>query len=218
MKKYILIFLPIFLIFLPHLLLAQVKTGINTTNPQATLEVNGDLIIRDLPVVKEKEAFYAIGHDQNNKIVSLSKDLTSYSTYLGFAPMASTHREELPFTLENGYITTLEGFGIGACYGVMIKFTIYFIGTTYIGAELHGISTSRDTKYNEVILSSTENIFGTSLEILAKASGCSATSGHTLSYNAQTKKITVSFADSPTYYPNAGLFVINKVTKVKQTN
>ncbi|MCS4238661.1 hypothetical protein M2306_001099 [Myroides gitamensis] len=215
MKKqgYILLFL-----LLSNLLLAQPKTGINTTNPQATLEVNGDLIVRDLPVVKEKEAFYAIGHDQNNKIVSLSKDITSYSTYLGFAPMAPTHREELPFTLENGYITTLEGFGIGACYGVMIKFTIYFIGTTYIGAELHGISTSRETKYDVVTLTSTASIFGTSLETLAKATGCTATSGHTLSYNAQTKKISVSFADSPTYYPNAGLFVINKIMKVKQTN
>lgn len=91
------------------------------------------------------------------------------------------------------------------------------IGTTDPLSDLHGISTSSDTKYNIVTLTSRASIFSTSLETLAKVTGCTATSGHTLSYNAQTKKISVSFADSPTYYPNAGLFVINKIMKVRQT-
>lgn len=35
-----------FLILLPTLLLAQAKTGINTTDPQVTLDINGNLIVR----------------------------------------------------------------------------------------------------------------------------------------------------------------------------
>lgn len=220
MKKYTIYLrlVTIVLLFLPLLNYSQTQTGVNTKAPKATLDVNGDLIVRDLPIIKEKEAYYAIGHDSNNRIVSLSREISSYSTYLGYSPMAAAHKEELPFVLENGYITTIEGFSIGACYGVMINFTITFIGTKYIGTKLQGISTANNNKYAEVTLSSGETVFGTPLEILAKASSCGANSGHTLSFNTQNNKISVSFLDKPTYYSNAGIFVINKVIKIKQTS
>lgn len=144
--------------------------------------------------------------------------ISSYNTYLGYSPMAATHTQTIPLTLENGYLTKITGTSVGACFGVMVDFTIYFIGTSYLGASLQARATSNTTTYAAVTLSSSQSIFGAPLERLAKANcgGSTSTTGHTLSYSAG--QINVSFLDQTPYFPNAGLFIIYTIDKVKQTN
>lgn len=194
---------------------AQERIGINNALPEATLDINGDIIIREIPVIQHGEEYYSIGHDKNNRIVSKSKDVTSFSTYLGFSPLATTHVATLPIELENDYITTFTGFSVGACYGVITEFTITFIGKKFSYAALQSYSTVSSTTYPKITISSTNTIFDKPLEILSKGSTCNETSGHTLRYNKSTNKITVTFLDWPTFYPNAGVFVINNISKVK---
>ncbi|WP_010254450.1 hypothetical protein [Myroides injenensis] len=196
---------------------AQERIGINKALPEATLDINGDLIIREIPVIQHGDEFYSIGHDKKHKIVSKSKDVTSFSTYLGFSPDAKIHTAVLPINLEDNYIITISGFSVGACYGVLTEFTITFIGKNFSYASLQSYATAKEvTKtYSKVTLNSNNNIFNTPLEILSKGSECESTSGHTLRYNKNTNEITVSFLDRPVYFKNAGVFVINNISKVK---
>ncbi|MCT2406778.1 MFS transporter [Chryseobacterium antibioticum] len=189
--------------------------GVGTISPTERLDVNGNARFRLIPNVQKDALFYKLGV---NAAGDLAKEtsISSYNTYLGFNPAAPTHTKTIPLTLENGYLTKISGTSIGACMGVMVDFTIYFIGTSYLGASLQARATSGTTTFAAVTLSSSQSIFGTSLERLANASGCSASVGHILSYSAG--QITVSFFDQPTYFTNAGLFVIYSIDKVKQTN
>ncbi|PWW20604.1 hypothetical protein [Chryseobacterium sp. AG844] len=202
-------------VFLCSLIYSQV--GINTTTPTQTLDVNGNGRFRLIPDVQKDALFYRLG-------VNVAGDLTketsisSYNTYLGFSPMAPTHTQTIPLTLENGYLTKITGTSIGAVAGVMVDFTIYFIGTSYLGASLQARATTNNNTYAAVTLSSSQSVFGTPLEKLANAviNPSYPNAGHTLSYSAG--QITVSFLDFPIYYPNAGLFVIYTIDKIKQTN
>ncbi|PTT30811.1 hypothetical protein DBR28_15805 [Chryseobacterium sp. HMWF028] len=97
----------------------------------------------------------------------------------------------------------------------MVDFIIYFIGTSYLGALLQGRATSNNNTYAGVTLSSSNSVFGKPLEQLANAGYNSSfpNAGHTLSYS--NGQISVTFLDFPVYYPNAGLFVIYTIDKVK---
>lgn len=194
------------------------KTGINTITPAATLDVNGDLIIRNVPLVGHNgdNSFFEIGVDSENRVVTKNKDVTSYSAYLGFDPMAPSHFVKMPLKVETNYITKITGTSIGACNGVKVDFELQFIDNKFISATLQAypLAASQSGKvYDKVILSSTANISSDSLEMLAKA-GCSAQAGHILSLSADGY-LQVSFNDRPTYYPNAGIFVIYSVEKSK---
>lgn len=187
-------------------IILKAQVGINTDSPKTTLDINGELTIRNTPI--EDGKFYDLGINDDGLIVKKSEYITSYSTYLGYDPMASTHEEILPFTLEDGYIMKIDGVSIGGCYGVMVNFTFNFIGNTFIGGKIQGGDKP------EVILTGSNSIYGTPLEKIANASGCTP-SGHTLTL-VNNNQIRVSFHDEPTYYPNAGVFVIYNFEKVKQ--
>lgn len=185
------------------------KVGINTENPQSTLDINGDLTIRSTPNF-DSGMLSELGVNQNGQV--LKKNQFSYNVYLGLSPLAATQNINLPLALDDNYITRITGTSIGACYGVIVNFEILFIGKTYLGAKLQGISTDNTTTYSKITLSNNQTIFGKSLELLAKASTrCSDPNGlygHTLTYNSTTGIINVKYYDVPTYYPSAGTFVI----------
>lgn len=81
------------------------NTGINTTTPKATLDVNGDIIIRDVPLLGHNgdDSFFEIGLDNENRVVTKNKEVKSFSRYLGFAPMAPSHTVNIPILLEKNY-------------------------------------------------------------------------------------------------------------------
>ncbi|QQU05064.1 hypothetical protein [Myroides odoratus] len=84
MKNNILNFSLIFLIFLPTLLFAQAKTGINTTDPQATLDVNGNLIVRT-PEVLNATNTKSLYIDSNGLVGVLPTNTTTISTPIFYA-------------------------------------------------------------------------------------------------------------------------------------
>lgn len=211
----------LFLLITTQVCIAQ-KTGINIANPKATFDVNGDIIIRNVPLVGHNGdgSFYEIGLDNENRIVTKSKDAGSFSLYLGFDPMAPSHSVKIPIKIEKNYITKITGTSIGACEGVKVDFELQFIDKRFISAILQGYPLSESQKakvYERVILTSATNVFGTPLEILAKASSCGSESGHILSLNPDDT-LSVTFSDKPTYFPNAGVFVIYSVDKTKYIN
>lgn len=211
----------LFLLITTQVCIAQ-KTGINIANPKAAFDVNGDIIIRNVPLVGHNgdESFYEIGLDNENRIVTKNKDIKSYSIYLGFDPIAPSHTAKIPIKIEKDYITKITGTSIGACNGVKVDFELQFIDKKFISAILQAYSLKEsDPKvYDRVVLTSATNIFGSTLESLAKA-GCSgsSTTGHTLSLNTDAT-LSVTFNDTPTYFPNAGVFVIYSVEKTKYIN
>lgn len=210
----------LFLLITLQVCIAQ-DTGVNTKNPKATLDVNGDLIIRTIPLVGHNgdNSFYQLGFDNENRIVTKTKDIGSFSLYLGFSPMAPSHTANMPLKIEKDYITKITGTSIGACNGVKVDFELQFIDKKFISAILqaYSLKESEPKVYDRVVLTSATNIFGSPLEILAKASTCSGQSGHTLSLKTDDT-ISVTFLDSPAYYPNAGVFVIYSVDKTKYVN
>lgn len=207
----------LFLLIISQVCIAQ-NTGINTLNPKATLDVNGDLIIKKVPLLGHNGnfSFFQLGLDNENRVVTKSKDVESFSLYLGFSPMAPSHTADISLKIEKDYITKITGTSIGACNGVKVDFELQFIDKKFISAILQAYSLKEsDPKvYDRVVLTSATNIFGSPLEILAKASTCGGQSGHTLSLKTDDT-ISVTFLDSPAYYPNAGVFVIYSVDKTK---
>lgn len=215
MKNYIIVVL----LILTGVAYAQTNqaVGINTELPKATLDVNGDVIVRNVPV-QTSGSFFSIGINDKNQVVTKSADVTSYAIYLGFDPKAPKQSEVLPIKLENGYITKITGTTIGACYGVMVDFTIVYLGTRYLGATLKAINTLPGVvkDYPPVVLDSTKPVFGTALEVLAKASECSPLIGHFLTYDTTKNEISVRFNDTTVYYKDAGTFVIYNIDKIRQ--
>jgi hypothetical protein len=211
----------LFLLITTQICVAQ-NTGINTKNPKATLDINGDLIIEKIPLVGHNGdfSFYQLGYDNENRIVTKSKEIESFSIYLGFSPMAPTHTAKIPVKIEKGYITKITGTSIGACFGVKVDFELQFIDKKFISAVLQAYSLKEsepDTVYDRVVITNSLTFFTKSLETLAKATACSADSGHTLSLNTDDT-LSVTFLDKPTYYPNSGIFVIYNVNKTKYIN
>lgn len=210
----------LFLLIISQVCIAQ-NTGINTLNPKATLDVNGDLIIKKVPLLGHNGnfSFFQLGLDNENRVVTKSKDVGSFSLYLGFDPMAPSHTADISLKIEKDYITKITGTSIGACNGVKVDFELQFIDKKFISAILQAYSLKEsDPKvYDRVVLTNATNIFGSPLEILAKASTCGGQSGHTLSLKTDDT-ISVTFLDSPGYYPNAGVFVIYSVDKTKYIN
>lgn len=198
------------------LITGKAKLGINTTNPSANLDVNGTVRIGEIPTVADENTkFTFIGVDESGNVVKENDAFSSFTKYLGFDPMALEHTVVLPFSLDSGYIYQIEGMTVGACYGVIVNFKIYFIGDKYLGATLQAIASSKDDVYAAVVLPASKSIFGTPLEVLANASTCSKTSGHTLTYLPETRQIKVAYYDVPKYFPDAGTFVITNFSKFK---
>lgn len=193
--------------------------GINTDLPLATLDINGDFIIREVPI-QHSGSFYALGVNEKKQFVTKSADVTSYAVYLGLDPKAPSQTQELPINLEDGYITKITGTTIGACYGVMVDFTIVYLGKRYLGATLKGISTQANVvkDFPTVVLDSSMSIFGKPLEELAKATTCplDGTDGHILTFNNTTNKMKVTFSDKPEYFKDAGTFIIYNIDKILQ--
>ena len=194
------------------------NVGIGTTAPSQKLDVDGTARLRNVPVLGVDESFYEVGMKTDGTIVKKSAEPSSYNTYLGFDPPASTHAQALPFTIEDNYLTIIKGTSVGACYGVIVNFEITFIGKRYIGATLQAFSAVDNKTYAETKLGPNASVFGTSLEVLAHASTCSTTSGHTLTFDSTTGKITDTFRDTGNYYKDAGTFVITSYEKYKQHN
>jgi len=193
------------------------NVGIGTTSPTQKLDVDGTARLRNAPLLGIGDNFYEVGMKADGTIVKKSTDPSGYSTYLGFSPMAPTHSQVLPFTIEDNYISIIKGTSVGACRGVIVNFEITFIGKKYIGAKLQAFSTQNNDTYNEVKRGPNQSIFNRPLEVLANA-GCysDSTTGHTLTYNNNNGKITVSFFDQGDVFENAGTFVVSSFERFKQ--
>lgn len=183
------------------------QVGINTPTPTQTLDVNGNGRFRQVPDIQKDALFYRLGINEAG-VLAKETSISSYNTYLGFSPRVPTHTPTLPLTLENGYLTKITGTSIGACVGVMVDFTIYFIGTSYIGATLQARATANSNSYNAVTLSSNQSVFGTPLETLANASACGGTSGHTLSYSNGQISVAFKICLPTILMPVYSLFII----------
>lgn len=206
-----------FLLITSQFSIAQ-NVGVNTKTPKSALDVNGDLIIRNVPLLGHNgdDSYFEIGIDNENRIITKNKEIKSYSRYLGFDPMAPSHTVKIPIKLEKNYITKFTGTSIGACYGVKVDFEIQFIDKKFISAVLQAYPLAElqaSTVYDRVILTSKSNIFSQYLEKLANASACTD-SGHIFSLDTEGN-IVVTYFDAPTYFPNAGIFVIYNVEKTK---
>lgn len=199
------------------LVTGNAKLGINTNAPLTSVDINGDLAIRNIPVL-EDGFFTDIGVDQMGKVYRRNESFTSYSVYLGFDPMAQSHIDTIPLTLEAGYIYKIEGISIGACEGTLTYFTITFVGTRYVGATLQAVATrDNSTKvFAPVILTAAQPIFNVnrSLESLAGQSGCGSTYGHTLQYLTDKNQLVVSFKDEKVYFKDAGTFAITNLIQL----
>lgn len=199
------------------LITGNAKVGINTATPQSTLDVNGDLIVRGIPVL-EDGFFTDIGVNEYGKVYKRNDSFTSYSVYLGFDPMAITHTDTIPVTFQYGYMYRIEGISIGACEGTLVYFTVTLIGTRYVGATLQAVATRENstTVYPPVTLTASQPIFnvGQSLEYLAGNTGCGSKWGHTLTYLAETNQIVVDFLDDGTYFKDAGTFAITNLVQL----
>lgn len=199
------------------LITGNAKLGVNTSLPETSVDINGDLAVRNIPVL-EDGFFTDIGVDEKGKIYRRNDSFTSYSVYLGFDPMAATHVDTIPVKFEAGYIYKLEGISIGACEGTLVYFTITFVGNRYVGATLQAVAT-RDggTKvYPSVALTAAQSVFNVnqSLEYLAGNTLCGAQYGHTLQYIADTNEIIVTFLDEGKYFKDAGTFAITNLIQL----
>ncbi|MEN9918906.1 MAG: hypothetical protein RL662_1342 [Bacteroidota bacterium] len=213
------IFLLFFSLFLSvDLCFSQV--GINTNTPQTTLDINGTLSVRDIPNAGELKdnTLFGLYADQNGVVNKITAEPTTYSRYLGFQPMSPSHVFTLPTTLELGYITTITGIGIGACYGVPYTFTLTFKDLDLISGLVERKPTGDKPVASSVKLSyASSTVLQTkSLENLDNLTGCGE-GGHVLSIvkGATSATLQVVFKDTPTYFPDAGTFSVSRVEKVR---
>lgn len=193
------------------------KLGINKKDPiETNLDVDGSVAFRNLPTL-EIGSFTDIGVNNDGILYKRNQAFTSYSVYLGFDPMAKSHTDTIPLHFQDGYMYKLEGIAVGACQGVLISYTILFIGNKYSGATLQASTTKVGStdKYNPVVLSATEDFWGKYLEVLAGAGSCGEV-GHQLSYDGVN--LIVTFTDDSPYYLDAGTFAITNLIQVKITN
>ncbi|TWP29910.1 hypothetical protein ETU08_03385 [Apibacter muscae] len=211
---------------IPLLLISQV--GIETDKPEATLDINGDLIIRkaEYAIDYHDKGFYNIVTDSTGKIYKDDFIPSSYSYYLGFDPMASNHTEELPTPLVPGYITTIYGVSVGACHGNVVEFTLTYKGIDLLSANIHRFS-AENRDGTEVVVNggsviiegiNESKLYSNSLENLpTPPSGCGDDYGHKLSATIVdgVKKLSVTYLDLPVYYPDAGTFTVTNVSRIK---
>lgn len=199
------------------LVTGNAKLGVNTDLPLTSVDINGDLAIRNIPVL-EDGFFTDIGVDQAGKVFRRNESFTSYSVYLGFDPMAQVHIDTIPLTLEAGYIYKIEGISIGACEGILTYFTLTFVGTRYVGANLQAVATRDEgtTVFPPVVLTASQPVFNVnkSLEFLAGHTACGSTYGHTLEYLTDKNQFVVSFKDESTYFKDAGTFAITNLVQL----
>jgi len=199
--------------------------GINTNVPQASLDINGNLIIREIKSAKDNNTdnFYELYANDAGEVYTLTSEPTSYSRYLGFDPMAPTHDFELPTVLEDGYLTVMEGLGIASCYGVPYTFTLIFKGRNFISGEVKRAAYKGGTTENpsKVVQFDSGTVIGENfvtgkiaLETIG-GTNCSTDTGHFFTINNTTGKISVRFFDKGNFYKDAGSFTITQVNKVK---